>query len=71
MVSYAESGDEDDEDDVFNPSVTTKSRGRMLKKRKTSSSPDTDDFIGDDGSDLDDVNAGKSSFLLWNSESRS
>lgn len=64
VVSYAESGDEDDEDDVFNPSVTTKSRGRMLKKRKTNSSPDTDDFIGDDGSDLDDVNAGKSSFLL-------
>ncbi|KAL8773667.1 MAG: hypothetical protein Q9209_001433 [Squamulea sp. 1 TL-2023] len=57
VINYAESGDEDDEDDVFNPSVPLKSRGRTLKRRKTSPSPDTDDFIGDDGSGLDDVDA--------------
>ncbi|KAL8859670.1 MAG: hypothetical protein Q9178_003784 [Gyalolechia marmorata] len=55
VISYAESGDEEDEDDIFNPSVPTKRRGRTLKRRKTSPSPDTDDFIGDDGSDLDAV----------------
>ncbi len=65
MISYAESGDEEDEDDVFDPSVATNNRRRMLKKRKTSPSPDTDDFIGDGASDLDDVNAGKPSFSLW------
>ncbi|CAO1596275.1 DNA mismatch repair protein msh6 [Xanthoria calcicola] len=57
VISYAESGDEEDEDDVFDPSVATNNRRRMLKKRKTSPSPDTDDFIGDGASDLDDVNA--------------
>ncbi|KAL9034852.1 MAG: hypothetical protein Q9180_005179, partial [Flavoplaca navasiana] len=57
VINYAESGDEDDEDDVFDPSITTKSRGRRLKRRKTSPLPDTDDFIGDGGSELDDVDA--------------
>ncbi len=59
MISYAESGGEEDEDDIFNPSVPAKRRGRTLKRRKTSPSPDTDDFIGDDGSDLDAVDPGK------------
>ncbi|KAL9625947.1 MAG: hypothetical protein Q9204_007708, partial [Flavoplaca sp. TL-2023a] len=56
-INYAESGDEDDEDDVFDPSITTKTRERRLKRRKTSPLPETDDFIGDGGSELDDVDA--------------
>ncbi|KAL8802302.1 MAG: hypothetical protein Q9200_006624, partial [Gallowayella weberi] len=53
VVSYAESEDDDEEDDVFNPSISSKTRGRALKKRKTSPSPGSDDFIGDDKSDFD------------------
>ncbi|KAL9001712.1 MAG: hypothetical protein Q9188_005324 [Gyalolechia gomerana] len=52
-INYAESGDEDDEDDAFNPSLPSRSRGRILKRRKTSPSPDTDEFAG--ASDLDAI----------------
>ncbi|KAL9017447.1 MAG: hypothetical protein Q9185_005209 [Variospora sp. 1 TL-2023] len=54
VVNYAESADEDDEeDDVFNPSLPTKRKGRMSKRKKLSPSPDPDEFMGDDGSEVD------------------
>ncbi|KAL8684310.1 MAG: hypothetical protein Q9218_008343 [Villophora microphyllina] len=56
VINYAESGDEDDEEDVFNPSLTTKKR--VLKRRKTSPSPDVDDFVGDVESDLEPIDEG-------------
>ncbi|KAL8703166.1 MAG: hypothetical protein Q9201_003642 [Fulgogasparrea decipioides] len=57
VINYAESGDEDDEEDVFNPSLPTRKRERVLKRRKTSSSPDNDEFMGDGDSELDAVDA--------------
>ncbi|KAL8917641.1 MAG: hypothetical protein Q9208_007822 [Pyrenodesmia sp. 3 TL-2023] len=54
-ISYAESGDEEDQDDAFDPPLPTKRKGRMLKRRKISPSPDADDFVGDAGSELDVV----------------
>lgn len=60
-ISYAESADEEDEDDVFNPPLPTKRKGRMLKRRKTSPSPDADDFVVDAESELDAVDEGKKS----------
>ncbi|KAL9024700.1 MAG: hypothetical protein Q9196_006318 [Gyalolechia fulgens] len=60
-ISYAESGDEDDEDDAFNPSLPPRSTRRTLKRRKTSPSPDTDEFAG--ASDLDAIDVGELSIL--------
>ncbi|KAI4247114.1 MAG: hypothetical protein LQ352_006222, partial [Teloschistes flavicans] len=55
-VNYAESGDEDDEDeDAFNPSMPARKHGRALKRRKTSPSPDADDFVGEVESDVEEV----------------
>lgn len=58
-VNYAESGDEDDEDeDAFNPSMPARKHGRALKRRKTSPSPDADDFVGEVESDVEEVDEG-------------
>ena len=50
-VNYAvdvESGEEDDDDEGFNPTPGNKPRGRASKRRKTSVESDDDDiFIGD------------------------
>ncbi|KAI4098939.1 MAG: hypothetical protein L6R37_006237 [Teloschistes peruensis] len=54
-VNYAESGDEDDEDDAFNPSLHARKRGRALKRHKTSPSPDVDDFVGEAESEIEEV----------------
>ncbi|KAL8868623.1 MAG: hypothetical protein Q9174_004870, partial [Haloplaca sp. 1 TL-2023] len=57
-INYAESGDEDDEEDVFNPSLPRRNRGPMVKRQKTSPSSEEEDFIGDGDSELDAVDAG-------------
>lgn len=45
MVSYAESEAEDDEEeDVFKPVKRSITRGRALKRRKTSEASDEEDF---------------------------
>ncbi|KAI4173967.1 MAG: hypothetical protein LQ348_006446, partial [Seirophora lacunosa] len=53
VISYAESADEDDEEDVFQAALPARRKGRMLKRRKTSPSPDPDEFIGEDASEPD------------------
>ncbi|KAI4147367.1 MAG: hypothetical protein L6R39_003130 [Caloplaca ligustica] len=58
VINYAESGDEDEEDDAFNPSLPSRSKRRALKKRKTSPSPDADDFVGGAVSEFDDIDEG-------------
>lgn len=58
MVNYAESGDEDDEEDAFNPSLLARKRERALKRRKTSPSPDVDDFAKEIESDIEEVDEG-------------
>ncbi|KAL9577681.1 MAG: hypothetical protein Q9212_006211, partial [Teloschistes hypoglaucus] len=55
MVNYAESGDEDDEEDAFDPSLHARKRGRALKRRKTSQSPDVDDFAKEAESDIEEI----------------
>lgn len=51
VVNYAvdvESGEEEDDDEGFNPTPGNKPRGRASKRRKTSVESDDDDiFIGD------------------------
>lgn len=48
MVNYAESEAEDDEEvDVFKPVKPSKTRGRALKRRKTSEVSDEEDFAQD------------------------
>ncbi|KAL9596859.1 MAG: hypothetical protein Q9219_005529 [cf. Caloplaca sp. 3 TL-2023] len=55
VINYAESDNEDDADDVFNPSLPTRNKGRALKRRKTNSSPEADDFVGDIESEPDAI----------------
>lgn len=59
VISYAESGDEEDEDDVFNPSLSSRRKGRALKRRRTSPSPEADEFVGDIESEPDFIDEGK------------
>ncbi len=55
MVSYAESEAEDDEEeDVFKPAKPNKTRGRALKRRKTSEASAEEDF-GQDIAAADEV----------------
>ncbi len=54
MVNYAESEAEDDEEDIFKPVRPNKTRGRALKRRKTSEVTDEEDF-GQDIEDADEV----------------
>lgn len=55
MVSYAESEAEDDEEeDVFKPVKPNKTRGRALKRKKTSEASDEEDF-GQDIEAADEV----------------
>ena len=46
MVNYAESDAEDDnkEEDIFKPVPPSKTRGRALKRRKTSEASDEEEF---------------------------
>lgn len=55
MVNYAESGDEDDDDDIFEPAKPSNTRGRALKRRKTVI--DEDDFSHDSEADVVDEGA--------------
>ncbi|KAL8946474.1 MAG: hypothetical protein Q9222_007135 [Ikaeria aurantiellina] len=61
VINYAESGDEEDEDDAFNPSLPARGRGRAPKRRKTSPTSDTDDFDEGIASDLEALDEGKPS----------
>ena len=44
MISYAEFGSDEDDEDAFKPLAASKTRGRALKRRKTSQSDDEVDF---------------------------
>ena len=44
VINYAESGDEDEDEDAFNPSQPSRTRGRALKRRKTTQTDDDDEF---------------------------
>ncbi|KAI9879585.1 MAG: DNA mismatch repair protein msh6 [Pleopsidium flavum] len=52
IVNYAESGDEDEEEDAFEPVRTNKGRGRALKRRRTVPSGDDGDDFGQQENDL-------------------
>ena len=58
-MNYAESGGEEDEDDGFELPLPSRSRGRILKRRKPSATPDADEFIGDVESEADIADEGK------------
>ena len=63
VVNYAvdvESGEEEDDDEGFNPTPGNKPRGRASKRRKTSVESDDDDiFIGDAEVEDEIVDEGK------------
>ena len=51
-VNYAESdGEDDEEEDIFKPVRSNKTRGRALKRRKTSDASEEEDFAEDLGID--------------------
>lgn len=54
MVNYAESSDEEDDEDAFNPTQASRSRGRALKRRKTTQIDDEEDFGEEDEEVLDE-----------------
>lgn len=59
-MSYAESGEEDDEDeDAFDPSKGSRARGRALKRRKTSVESDDDVFVEASDSDIGVLDEGE------------
>lgn len=53
MINYAESGDENDDEDVFEPEKPSNTRGRALKRRKTVVN-DEDDFSHSSEADMVD-----------------
>ena len=60
MISYAESADEEDDEDAFDPSHAAKSRSRPVKRRKVSTigNESDDDEFGSEV-DFDGVDEGK------------
>lgn len=44
FISYAESGSDEDDEDAFDPTPGTKSRGRASKRRKTAQIDDEEEF---------------------------
>jgi len=58
-VNYAESDAEDDEEeDVYEPVKMNKTKGRALKRRKTSEASDEEDFAQDNEADAEVVDEG-------------
>ena len=57
MISYAESGneDEDEEEEIFLPTKPSKTRGRALKRRKTTLVSEEEDNFEEDGVVPEDV----------------
>ena len=53
MINYAESGDENDDEDIFEPEKPSNTRGRALKRRKTVVN-DEDDFSQSSEADMVD-----------------
>ena len=54
MISYAESGDDDDDEDAFNPAQSSKTRGRAIKRRKTTQIDEEENFGESDEDVLDE-----------------
>lgn len=59
-MNYAESDDDDVEDGGFKSTKQTKTRGRALKRRKTSDIADEEDFIDDEKDEAEAVDESKS-----------
>ena len=59
MISYAESDAEEEEEDIFDPSIAKSRRGRAAKRRKTESEDEDDVFNADDAVESDVVDEGK------------
>lgn len=53
MINYAESADEEDDEDAFNPSHAAKRSGRVAKRRKVSVMDEEVDDEDEFGSDVD------------------
>ena len=63
VINYAESEEEDDED-ILKPSLPKTTRGRALKRRKTSQSSEEEDFAEGAESEPDIIDEGKSSLVI-------
>ena len=58
-MCYAESGDEDDDEEVFIPTKSSRARGRVLKRRKSSRiSDEEEDFAEDDSRIIEEEDEG-------------